>query len=215
MNFLNNIRQRQNVWASILIAGIIFLAFFPVLQAEILSWDDGAHLVYNQFIYSLNFENLIKIFKQSVNKTYIPLTTLSFAIEYHFFKFNAAVYHLTNLLLHIFNTILVLAIVRRMDLSFRAAVFVALLFGLHPMRVESVAWITERKDVLYAAFYLMSIYSYIGFVKEKKRGMYLWSLCFGVLSILSKPMALSLPLILLLYDWFFKRPWSWRLIVFF
>ena len=82
----------------------------------------------------------------------------------------------------------------------------ALLFGIHPLHVESVAWVTERKDVLYAFFYMLALISWWSYITAGRRMSYVYSILFGALSVLAKPMALSLPLVLCLFDWLRQRP---------
>jgi tetratricopeptide (TPR) repeat protein len=95
-----------------------------------------------------------------------------------------------------------------MGLSPQAAFLAALIFGIHPMKVESVAWATERKDVLYALFYLLALHQYWSYLRTKSIGTYIGTFLFGFVSMLAKPMALSLPLVLLLLDWFQNRRWD-------
>lgn len=183
----------------------VFLFYSPVLQSDFITWDDPEHLIENPLVHSLHYNNIKNIFSTTVNNTYIPLSILSFAIEYHFFKLNPFVYHLNNLLLHCGVVILIFFLAKRMGLTVKAAFLGALLFGLHPMHVESVAWVTERKDVLYALFYLLSLLFYCNYLDQRKKHAYFLSIIMGFLSILSKPMALSLPLILFIIDWVKKR----------
>jgi len=198
---------------------ITFIAFFPSLQSGFTNWDDEGHFLLNPHVVHFDIEHILQNFQSTVNLTYIPLTTLSFAIEYHFFGLNPFVFHLDNLLLHLAVVFLVFYFALRMGLDLEAAVLSALLFGIHPMRVESVAWITERKDVLYAFFYMLSLNSYCRFIDERKKIFYGLSILYGFLSILAKPMALSLPLILWLCDWFkgreFTRKILWEKIPYF
>jgi len=181
---------------------IIFLTYYPSLFNDFTNWDDPEHLLENNQVHQLSFSNIKEIFKSTVNKTYIPLSIASYSVEYHFFKFNPFIYHLNNLLLHILVTGLVFIFGRQIGLSLFASGFGALLFGIHPMHVESVAWITERKDVLYAFFYMISLCSYWSYLETENKRFYWVSLLMGLFSILSKSMALSLPLILILLDWF-------------
>ncbi|MBF0571593.1 MAG: tetratricopeptide repeat protein [Candidatus Omnitrophica bacterium] len=99
---------------------------------------------------------------------------------------------------------------KRLGLSLKAAFLAALIFGINPMKVESVAWLTERKDVLYALFYILALFQYWSYLKTKSIASYLGTLLLGFTSILAKPMALSLPLILFLLDWFEGRRWDWN-----
>ncbi len=190
------------------------LLYWPSLQSDFVNWDDPGHLTENVTIRGLDFEHLRAMFTTHVNHIYIPLTNLSFAIEYHFFGLKPFVYHLTNLLLHLLNMVLIFILAQRLGLSVIAATAGTLLFGIHPIHVESVAWVTERKDTLYTFFYLLSLLAYLKHAdmtmtlrkNEKARPNHLiWTTVWGVLSVLAKPMAISLPFILVLFDWFKSR----------
>lgn len=188
----------------VLIAVIIFLAYCPSLNNGFTNWDDNVVLVENLLVHSLNFENLWKIFTSTVQKVYVPLTMLSFSIEYHFFKLNAFVYHFDNLILHILVSVLIFIFAQKIGLKRSAAFLGALLFGVHPMHVESVAWVTERKDVLYSFFYMLALIHYWEYLEGKKQ-KYPLTILWGILSLLAKPMALSLPLALWACDWLYGR----------
>ena len=198
-------------WDLIFILILTAFLFLPTLSQSFVSWDDEGHLTENLQVHSLSLENIKGIFRSDVNRTYIPLTILSFAFEYRFFGYNPFIYHLDNLLLHLGVIALLYFLTLRLGFSSNAATFAALLFGVHPMHVESVAWVTQRKDVLYSLFYLLALWRYVVYVQDKKITAYLWALVFAALSILAKPMAISLPLILCLLDWFLRRRLSLRL----
>lgn len=187
------------------ILAVVLISYAPVLKSEFIFWDDDVHIFDNITIRSLDPEHLKDIFTQTVCKIYIPLTSLSFAIEHHYFGYDPFVYHLDNLLLHLGVTAFVFAVARQMGLSMAGACAAALLFGIHPTRVESVAWATERKDVLYAFFYMAALMSYVRYLEKKRLVFLVCTTLLGILSMLAKPMALSLPLILLLLDWFKER----------
>ena len=189
----------------LLVCALTFLAMTPALRGQLPVWDDGVHLTDNTLVRSLDADNIRYIFHSQINKTYIPLTILSFAVEYQLVKYHPFLYHLNNLLLHLAVTGLIYYLALRLGLGWRPAFFGALLFGLHPMHVESVAWVTERKDVLYAVFYLLSIHCYLSYVRDKNDLALVAAVAGGVASMLAKPMAVSLPLILLLVDWFLGR----------
>lgn len=188
----------------------VFLSYTPVFRADFLNWDDEGQLVNNLAVRSLSPENIREIFTTTPYKTYVPLSILSYALEYHFFEYNPFIYHLDNLLLHLAVTFLVFIFSLRLGLTILGAFATALLFGLHPMHVESVAWVTERKDVLYAFFYMLALYSYWRYLETAKKLPFILSVIFGLLSMLAKPMALSLPLVLVVCDWFYGRKWSLR-----
>jgi len=183
-----------------IVLGIVFLSFWPSLFNGFVSWDDNIHLYENETIRTLSWASLKAIFSNDVSLTYIPLTSLSFAVEYHFFGYNPVVYHFNNLLLHLFVTALIFGLARRLTHSLLAAAVSALLFGIHPMHVESVAWVTERKDVLYAVFYVSALHFYWSYLVNRGKTHYAAALLTGFLSILAKPMALSLPLVLCVLD---------------
>jgi len=204
-------KTRYAVLALILV--VIFCAFCPSLHNDFATWDDDGHLIKNASVRSLSGPNIAYIFRDTVNDTYIPLTIFSFALEYHFFGYNPFVYHLNNIILHLAVVALMFFLALRFALSVPAAALAALFFGIHPMHVESVAWVTERKDVLYAFFYLLAIHQYLNYTERKSIPAYWASVGLTLLSILSKPMALSLPLILLVCDWFKGRKFDVKIFV--
>ena len=182
--------------------------YLPCLKSDFLNWDDDVHLLENVSVRSLDAEHIQKIFRSRVNNIYIPLTVLSFAVEHHFFGYDPFFYHLDNLLLHLLNTFLLFMFAMCCGLSIVGATMAALLFGLHPIHVESVAWVTERKDVLYAFFYLAALLTYWRYLESERKWFYILTIVLGILSVLAKPMAISLPFILLLCDWFHGRKWT-------
>lgn len=199
-------------WALFLILVLTVFLFSPSLSQSFVSWDDEGHLTENLQVRSLEPSNIKSIFRSEVNRTYIPLTVLSFAIEHHFFGYKPWAYHLTNLLLHLGVVILVYVLALRLNFGRNAALLASLLFAVHPMHVESVVWVTQRKDVLYSFFYMLSLWQYVVYVQEQKTPAFLRAVFFGFLSILSKPMALSLPLVLCLLDWYLRRPLGGKLV---
>ena len=206
--FLDGKKWGKTFYLIPLLIGLIVLAFAPSLLDGFTNWDDENHLLNNPLVRSLAPDNLTKIFTTSIHRIYIPLSILSYAIEYHFFGMKPWVFHLDNLLLHIGVTVLVFLLARWLGLKERAAFLAALIFGVHPLRVESVVWITERKDVLYGFFYLLAVYNYTRYLDTKEKKFYGLSLVGGALSILAKPMAVSLPLILLLCCWWKERKFT-------
>ncbi len=184
---------------------ITFLAYIPALKAGFTNWDDDTHLLKNPSVRSINIDNIKYIFSNTVSKVYIPLTILSFAVEYHFFRYWPFIYHLNNLLLHLLATTLVYLFLKKLRAPPFSITAATLIFGLHPMHVESVAWITESKDVLFTVFYLSALLSYIKFIERNQYRFFVITWILGLLSICSKAMAISLPLMLLLLDWFMER----------
>ena len=194
---------KKNILVLVLL--ITSVSFSPTLRNQFTNWDDANHITANPDITGLDSAHFKKIFSRPIQDTYVPLTILSFALEYHFVQLNPFLYHLDNLLLHLGVTTLIFLFVLRLGFSLTTAGCTALLFGIHPLHVESVAWATERKDVLYAFFYMLAVYNYCGYLKTRRWQDFIGVLVLGLLSMLAKAMALSLPFILLLCDWFYER----------
>ncbi len=193
-----------------------FIAFFPSLKNDFMTtWDDNAYVTENPIIQNLNLQSVQHMFTKQVNGTYVPLPLLTYTIEYNLFGLHALPYHITNLILHLLCTLLVFRLFRLLNINILYAAAGALLFGIHPMRVESVAWIAERKDVLYSLFYLASLITHIKFIRAGEQGtkFYRLTLLFFFLALLSKIEAVTLPLSLLLIDYFMERPLKLRLLI--
>jgi tetratricopeptide (TPR) repeat protein len=201
-----------------LIAAVTFLCYSPTLQNQFTNWDDNVYLIDNPYIKNLTADNLKMLLLHNVtNNYYHPVTMLSLAVNYHFSKMEPFGYYLTNILLHVFNSCLVFLLMLMLleimeEKGYGAmngkewlAAIGALCFGLHPMHVESVSWLAERKDLLYALFYFLGLMVYVKYSKEEKvKWMVYVVICF-ILSLLSKPMAVSFPLSLLALDILLKR----------
>ena len=118
------------------ILAVVFFSYYPTLKNDFVFWDDNTHLYENISVRVLDGEHIGDIFKGTVNKTYIPLTILSFSIEYHFFGYDPFIYHLDNLLLHLAIVAFIFWLGLRLGLSGMGAGVAALLFGIHPIHVE-------------------------------------------------------------------------------
>jgi tetratricopeptide (TPR) repeat protein len=206
-------RDRTTLLYMGVLAIAVFVTFFPVLSHEFVNWDDDVNVYDNPNIDKLTAENVKKIFTSPVIGNYNPLPILTFAIEKHFFGLNPFIYHFDNLLLHILNTLLVFFLAVRLGLKRPAAFVLAALFGIHPMRVESVAWVTERKDVLFGLFTLSAMLCYISWLKGKKKIFLWWTYLFFLVSVFAKIQAVALPLSLLAIDYYMNRPLKWRLVI--
>src|ERR1043165_1538299 len=181
---------------------ISFIAFLPVFHNGFVNLDDDKYIRDNPM---LAVFNLKEIFSRYVEGNYHPLTMLTYSIEYQLFGLNAQGYHAVNLLLHLLNVILVFYAILYLSNKTEIALVASLLFGIHPLHVESVAWASELKDLLYTFFFLASYICYLRYIKEPKSKFYFYCLLLFLLSLLSKAMAVSLPLILLLTDYFKGR----------
>lgn len=204
---------------TVIVLGILiitFIAFSPSLKNEFTNWDDPKYIQDNIHIKTLNADKIKRHFTTFTDSNYLPFVLISFSIEYHFAGMDPTLYHLTNVILHILNTLFVFLFIYYLSGRRReVAIIVALGFGIHPMHVESVSWITERKDVLYSFFFLISLIFYFKFtnVKKNRAVFYLLSLLFFIFSLLSKSAAVALSLVLILIDFYLKRKFTTKVIL--
>lgn len=205
--------------AAFLVASSTAAAFWPVLSNGWVNWDDQLYILDNPWIRALNWENLRWMFTNRLISHYQPLSWLSYAADYALWGLNPKGYHLTSLLLHCLNAVLFFQVARKLLKAARhdcgpkslrvAAIFAALIFSLHPLRVESVAWASERRDVLCGTFYLASLWAYLR--GPGKPGWLAASWGFFVGALLSKGVAVSLPLVLIIMDFYpLRRKPSFR-----
>jgi protein O-mannosyl-transferase len=179
-----------------LIAAITLAAFLPSLGNGFTTWDDNVAILNNSLVSAWSWPASFFQFERGL---YHPLVTLTYALEYRLAGFAPLLYHLDNLLLHLVNTVLVFSFLLLLGGNWPAAAVAALLFGLHPTRVEPVAWVTERKEVLFVFFYLLALLSYLraGWARSQRSAA---TALFMLLALLSKISAVSLPFVLLLID---------------
>jgi tetratricopeptide (TPR) repeat protein len=199
-----------------LLIGVVILltliAFLPVFKAGFVNWDDDDYVVKNLAIRS--FSNLKELMFSPVQGNYHPLTMISLALNYAVSGLHPLSYHVFNLILHLLNTLLVFKLASRLSKNNGVVPFTtALLFGIHPLHVESVAWVSERKDVLYAFFFLLGLISYVRYIDKALRKDLVMSFTWFVLSILSKPAAIIFPAALFTFDFFYRRKFSAKLFI--
>ncbi len=198
--------------AVILAAGT--LVFFPSLSFDFVNWDDPVQVLNNPLVRDLSPAGLARIFTSRVVRQYHPLVTLSFALEYHFFQAAPLPYHLDNLLLHLLNGGLVFALAHRLFGGRILPAFLAgIFFTIHPLQAGAVAWISGRKDLLSAAFFLGSLLAYQRYLNRRSRAGLSLSLLLGILALLSKATTAVLPLLLLICDWRARRRLTPRLVL--
>jgi protein O-mannosyl-transferase len=198
----------------VLVLMLTFAAFSPCLKSHFINWDDGLYVTENTVIQNLSFHNVKKIFTSYFGSNYLPLTMLSYSLEYRFFKLDPFGYHLTNLILHLLNCLLVFWLIYLLTQRISISAISTLFFGLHPLHVESVAWVSERKDLLYALFFLAAMVSYGYYLRSPKiRRYYYLCLILFLAALLAKPMAITLPLVLLLIDYFNNRKADKRMFI--
>lgn len=202
--------NRQTNLALILILLCTFVAYIPALKAGFVNWDDPSYIFENPMI--KNISNLEMIFTTPIQGNYHPLTVISLILNYNISGFDAWSYHLLNVLLHLANCFLVFRLVLLLSRNNLIIAFTtALLFGLHPMHVESVAWVSERKDVLYAVFFLAGLISYTKYIDSGSKRQYGLTIAFLILSLLSKPAAVIFPIVLFAVDILRNRKFNFSL----
>ncbi len=180
----------------------VWAVFGQTLHHDFVNYDDTAYVYENRHVLTgLTPENLSWALTAVHMGNWHPLVWLSFMIDYELHGLKAGLFHLTNVLLHIANTLLLLVVLRRMGGGIWRSLFVAALFALHPLHVESVAWVTERKDVLSALFWMLTMWGYLRYVERPGAARYLTALLFFALGLMAKPMLMTLPAVLLLLDW--------------
>ena len=187
------------------------LCYFSSLSNGFTNWDDNGYILNNPLVWSIN---LRAIFSTFVMGNYHPITVLFQAIEYQVFQTSASGYHIVSLMIHIVNSLLLFFILKKIIPNPLISFLGALIFAVHPMHVESVAWVSAQKDLFYTCFYLAAILFYLKYDKAEgsTRKNYLLVFVFFILSLLSKGQAVTLPVILLLIDWFngkIKNPKKW------
>lgn len=208
--------------AAFIVAVLTFIIYLPSLGNDFVLWEDSLLVYDNPYIRSLDLAFIKWAFTAVVIASWYPLTHISFALDYAVWGLDPWGFHFTNSLLHSLNTgavfFLVSGLVQAAGAGARpgtlkdgvrqralfAGVVTALFFGLHPLRVESVAWIVERKDVLYAFFYLLSIIAYLRYASSAsgKIKFYIISILLFALALMSKPMAVTLPVVLVILDFY-------------
>jgi tetratricopeptide (TPR) repeat protein len=191
----------------ILLAAITFAVYWPVHSHEFVRYDDDTYVTHNPNVKSgLSWQGIKWAFTTGYASNWHPLTWLSHQLDYTLFAGNSAAHHLVNVLFHAANTLLLFIVLSRMTKSLWPGAFVAALFALHPLHVESVAWVAERKDILSTLFWLLTMLSYARYAERPSAGRYILTLVFFILGLLSKPMLVTLPFILILLDyWPLKR----------
>ena len=187
---------------------VAFALFLPSVRHEFVSYDDIGFVTKNDWVKNgLTRENIVHAIQSTEMANWHPVTWLSYLVDAQYCGVEPWGYHFTNTLLHALNTVLVFVLLLRLTGAVWRSAFVAALFGWHPMHVESVAWVAERKDVLSAAFWLLTMVCYANWVQRRSAGRpraatwYVGSLVIFALGLMAKPMLVTLPCALLLLDY--------------
>jgi hypothetical protein len=182
--------------------------YWPSLSCDFVNYDDLGYVTENSHIQAgLNWANVKWAFTAGYESNWHPLTWLSHTLDCQLYGLKPAGHHLTNLLFHLANTLLLFGVLRQMTGAMWPSAFVAALFACHPAHVESVAWVSERKDVLSAFFWLLTMLMYSRYAEESKvqspksKVFYCFTLICFALGLMAKPMLVTLPFVLLLLDY--------------
>jgi protein O-mannosyl-transferase len=184
------------------LTAITWLVFAQTLAHEFVNYDDQIYIYENAKVAAgLSLQNIFWAFTHTVCANWHPLTVISHMLDSQLYGLKPAGHHFTNVLLHTFAVILLLFVLRQMTGALWRSAFVAALFAIHPLHVESVAWVSERKDVLSALFFMLTLGAYTRYVRTLSVGSYLVVLLFFAFGLLSKPMLVTVPFVLLLLDY--------------
>jgi tetratricopeptide (TPR) repeat protein len=177
-------------------------AFWQVYQYDFVNIDDNIYVTENSHIQSgITPDGVIWAFSTKYAELWNPLIWISFMLDYQLYGLNAGGYHMTNLILHILSTLLLFWLFNRMTGMIWRSAFVAAFFALHPLHVESVAWVSERKDVLSAFFWMLTLCLYVHYTEKPVVKRYMLVLFSFACALMSKPMVVTLPVIMILLDY--------------
>ena len=207
-------QPRPHLWIALALLAATLLAYAPVLRFDFVNFDDPEMVSANPHVrQGLTAGGIAWAFTSTEAANWFPVTRISHLLDVQFFGLAPGRHHAVSVLLHALAALVLFAFLLRATRALWPSALVALLFALHPLHVESVAWISERKDVLSALFWFLALWSYVRYVERPSRGRYLAVAGWFVLGLMSKPMIVTLPFVLLLVDlWPLRRPWTLNLV---
>ena len=181
---------------------LIFLAYYPVLSSDFTNYDDPSYVTSNpQVKPGISLSSIWWAFSTFYSYNWHPITWISHMLDVEFFGLNPAWHHVTNLMLHVANSLLLFVLFRKMTGAHWKSLYIASLFALHPFHVESVAWVAERKDVLSTLFWLLTMLVYVKYARNPKPIPYARFTLLFILGLMAKSMLVTLPFVLLLMDY--------------
>jgi tetratricopeptide (TPR) repeat protein len=191
-----------------LIVVVTLIVFAFGLNNQFNSWDDTVYVTENPSI-ALNGQHIKQsFFKGETHGMYLPLTALSFSMNYNLAALNPKPYLVVNLIIHLLNIFLVIALLQKLFKNNTLTLFAGALFALHPLQAESISYVAGRRDTLYAVFYFLSLLSYIHYITKKEKKWLYAALAFFILSLFSKGQAIALPATLVLIDFILLKNFS-------
>jgi Tfp pilus assembly protein PilF len=193
---------RRDVFVCLFLIMITLAVYWQVRDHEFVIYDDDVYVTENPHVQAgLTRESLKWAFTTTWASNWHPLTWLSHMLDCQLYELNPSGHHLTNVFLHLANTLLLFLVLKRMTGAAGKSIVVAALFALHPLHLQSVAWVAERKDVLSTLFLMLTLWAYLRYVEGPGLNRYLLTLLLFALGLLAKPMLVTLPLVLLLLDY--------------
>jgi len=199
---MENVWKHQRVWICVGLALVTLAVYAQVVHYEFIDLDDGEYVFENWHVATgLHPNNVVWAFTTGHAANWHPLTWLSHMVDSQLFGSKAGYHHLVSVLFHVINTMLLFLLLHRLTGAVWRSALVAGLFALHPLHVESVAWVAERKDVLSTLFLFLTMWAYADFVRTRKVKHYVLALLFFALGLMSKPMLVTVPFVLLLLDY--------------
>ncbi len=187
--------------APLLLVILSLVVYYNVCRFDFVNYDDLQYIVQNPNVNTgLTFENIKWAFSNFYASNWHPVTWISHMIDCELFGTNAGWHHCSNLFLHVANVLLLFFLLRRMTNNFWPAFFTALVFAVHPLQVESVAWVSERKNVLSTLFFFLTLYGYYFYTQNRKKKWYFVTVFFFCLGLAAKPMLVTVPFVFLLLD---------------
>ena len=198
-------------WFAVALAVFTVALYAPVIHHEFLNWDDPEYILENPYVtHGLSWASVSWALTSGAAANWHPLTWWSHMADVQLFGMNASAHHAMNLALHVVNTLLLFGVLHRMTGAAGRSAFVAALFGVHPLHVESVAWVAERKDVLSTLLWMLTLWAYVAYVRQPNWTRYLTVFVLLALGLMAKPMLVTLPFVLLLLDvWPLNRQTTW------
>jgi tetratricopeptide (TPR) repeat protein len=200
---LRVLHPRPEIWVSVVLIAITLAVFLFACANEFVNYDDNLYVFNNPYVQSgLTVRSILWTFRfDPTTANWHPLTWLSLELDYQLYGLRPWGYHLTNVLLHTANVLLLFAALSRLTRQVWCSAFVAALFAVHPLHVESVAWVSERKDVLSTFFWMLTLLAYTFYVERRTVTRYLLMVLAFALGLAAKPMLVTLPFTLLLLDY--------------
>ncbi len=194
--------MRRNLFICLLLVAAVCAVYAHTVGFEFVNYDDPMYVCENeQILRGVTAENILYVFKCEHGANWHPLTGISHMVDCELFGPNPAGHHAVNVIFHAINTLIVFGLLTSMTRAAWKSAFVAALFALHPLHFESVAWISERKDVLSAFFWFLALWAYVAYARRGGTGRYLLLMLLVALGLMAKPMVVTLPLVLLLVDY--------------